>query len=161
VNALIWITGIPCTGKSTLAEALTADLDATILDDKRMRHEFWPHLGQADTDWACDTLALGMFASVILGLGRDVIVASVSPIRDMRQKVRETVTFAGHRWLEVAVRCEMDEIKRRDRSGLYATLPNFFWGAPNKEDGALELDSTTLAPIFMAALIRKEMRCES
>jgi adenylyl-sulfate kinase len=117
----IWLTGLPASGKSTLARRVAALLEsrgrnAEILDGEEARARLSPRLGFSREDRRLHAGRLAAEARRIGEQGRIAVVAAVSPYREARQAAREAV---GGTFLEVYVRCPLEVCKRRDPKGLY------------------------------------------
>jgi adenylyl-sulfate kinase len=116
----VWFTGLSGAGKSTLANALEAELRAQgrkveILDGDVVRENLSKGLGFSKEDRDINIRRIGFVAHLLTRNGVTVIVAAISPYREVRDEVRAMVG----RFLEVHVDCEMDELVRRDVKGLY------------------------------------------
>jgi adenylylsulfate kinase-like enzyme len=51
--------------------------------------------------------------------GVAVITAAISPYRDIRNEVRQSIESDGSRFIEVFVKCPIDVLAKRDVKGLY------------------------------------------
>lgn len=116
-GAVVWITGLPAAGKSTLAERLRARLriPSVILDGDALR----PLLGATGYDeGARDDFyhRLAALAGHLAAQGLVVIVPATAGRRAYRERARALAP----RFVEVWVRTSFDEVKRRDPKGLYA-----------------------------------------
>lgn len=116
-GTVVWITGLPASGKSTLAARVRAALAApsVILDSDDVRDV----LGEAGYD--ADRrdlfyLRLARLAALLAGQGLVVLVAATSNLARHRDAARA----AAPRYLEVWVRTPLAEVMRRDPKGLYA-----------------------------------------
>ncbi|MEO8548628.1 MAG: adenylyl-sulfate kinase [Kofleriaceae bacterium] len=117
---IVWFTGLPASGKSTLAERLRARLVqrgtcAVILDSDAIRGALGASIY---TPAARDAfyLALGELALVIARQGVIVLVAATAPRRTHRDHVRDR----GFPILEVWVTADAATCASRDVKGLYA-----------------------------------------
>jgi adenylylsulfate kinase len=120
-GAVVWVTGLPASGKSTLAaglrRALTRDLHpCCVLDGDEVRGALVPRPGytQAERDTFYATLA--RLSALLARQGLIVIVAATAHRRAHREDARALV----ERFIEVHVRVPLDECVRRDTKGLYA-----------------------------------------
>lgn len=97
-----------------MAERLT-DRPVRVFDADLMRRALWPELGFSKQDRDANVKRLGRVARLLEKHNVTVLVAAISPYRATRQFVREMMeTF-----VEVYVRCPVDECIRRDVHGLY------------------------------------------
>ncbi|HWB49759.1 MAG TPA: sulfate adenylyltransferase subunit CysN [Stellaceae bacterium] len=131
--AVVWLTGLSGSGKSTIANALESKLLAMgahsmLLDGDNVRHGLNRDLGFTDTDRVENIRRLGEVAKLMADAGLIVITAFISPFRADRQMAREIA--APHAFIEIFVDTPLDECIRRDPKGLYARaktgeIPNF------------------------------------
>lgn len=118
----VWLTGLPCAGKSTIAEILTTMLMArgrqvTLLDGDVVRTHLSKGLGFSKEDRDTNILRLGFVASEIVKHSGVVIVAAVSPYRVARNQVRAMV--GGDRFILVYVNTPLEVCEQRDTKGFY------------------------------------------
>ncbi len=118
---VVWLTGLPCSGKSTLAERLAATLaedgvDAYVLDGDRLRTGLNGDLGFSLADRSENVRRTGEVAALFADAGLVAIVALVSPMRDDRARARAAAP--GH-FYEIAVQATLATCERRDVKGLY------------------------------------------
>lgn len=124
----IWFTGLPSSGKSTVAESLIGMLmehgrQVTMLDGDVVRTHLSKGLGFSRQDRDTNILRVGFVASEIVRHQGAVVCAAVSPYRHTREQVRAMV--AGHSprpdaFVEVFVDTPAAECERRDVKGFYA-----------------------------------------
>ena len=127
-GCVIWLTGMPSSGKSTLASALEQALrergcPVERLDSDETREHLAAELGFSRADRDANVRRLGYVANLLQSHGVAVIVAAISPYRATRDAVREAVGESVHgssrNFVEVHVDCSLEEVKRRDVKGLY------------------------------------------
>lgn len=131
----IWLTGLSGAGKSTLAgyleEALRRDgRRVEVLDGDVVRTNLSKGLGFSKEDRDTNIRRIGFVCRLLARNGVVAIVAAISPYRAVRDEVRAAITGDGAAFVEVYVRCPLDELVRRDTKGLYAKalageLPQF------------------------------------
>lgn len=151
-GALVWLTGLPGSGKSTIAHAVEErlyhlGLKAVVLDGDNVRHGLCSDLGFSVEDRNENVRRVGEVAKLFVELGFVVIVALVSPIRSARERVRHLIPEGD--FIEVYCRCSLTVCRQRDPKGLYAqaesgTIPVFTGvSSPYEEplDPALILDT--------------------
>ncbi|HLJ81401.1 MAG TPA: adenylyl-sulfate kinase [Ktedonobacterales bacterium] len=116
----VWLTGLSGAGKSTIAQQLERELlaagrEVEVLDGDVVRTHLSKGLGFSREDRDTNILRIAFVASLLTRHHVAVITAAISPYRETRRKAREQIgTF-----LEVYVRCSLDELIRRDVKGLY------------------------------------------
>lgn len=117
----IWLTGLPCSGKSTIAERLRRLLGARgrrveVLDGDLVRAGLSPDLGFGRADRDANVRRIAFVAQLLTRNGVCVIVAAVSPYAEARRRAREHIGD----FVEVHVDCPLAECERRDVKGMYA-----------------------------------------
>jgi 3'-phosphoadenosine 5'-phosphosulfate synthase len=128
---VVWLTGLSGAGKSTIAGRLAEQLVARgrtpeLLDGDEVRTHLSKGLGFSKEDRDTNIRRIGYVARLLARNDAAVITAAISPYREVRDEVRaQTPGF-----VEVYVRCSLDELVRRDVKGLYrkalaGELPNF------------------------------------
>ena len=127
----VWFTGLPCSGKSTLARALEQRLRAIerqveVLDGDEVRTRLTKGLGFSKADRDENIRRIAYVAKLLTRVRAVAIVAAVSPYREIRDEARAEI---GN-FVEVYVKCSLEECIRRDVKGLYAKalrgeIPNF------------------------------------
>jgi adenylylsulfate kinase len=116
----VWLTGLSGAGKSTIADRLERELRACgreveVLDGDVVRTHLSKGLGFSREDRDTNILRIAFVASLLTRHHCAVITAAISPYAATRLQARERI---GN-FLEVYVRCSMEELIRRDVKGLY------------------------------------------
>ena len=119
-GAVIWISGLPSSGKSTLAEAAQRHLDARgvrccRLDGDAVRTALVPtpaHGGRARDEFYA---SLANLAAMLADQGLVVLVAATAHKREYRERARAVAP----RFFEVEVDVPVEECRQRDTKGLY------------------------------------------
>jgi adenylyl-sulfate kinase len=124
-GATVWLTGLPASGKSTLAvevEALLvgAGRPALRLDGDNLRHGLNGDLGFAPEDRAENVRRTAHAARLLADAGTIAVVSLVSPYAADRKLAREAHEAAGLEFVEIFVDTPLEECERRDPKGLYA-----------------------------------------
>ena len=120
-GVVIWFTGVPASGKSTIAAAVEQQLRARglpveNLDADEVRANLSPNLGYTPEARDENTKRLAWMAQMLSKYGVNVIVAAVSPLRPHRDRAREWCS----KFVEVLVDCPLETCQQRDPKGLYA-----------------------------------------
>jgi bifunctional enzyme CysN/CysC len=121
----VWLTGLPSSGKSTIASALEALLigrgrAAYVLDGDTLRHGLTGDLGFSAEDRAESVRRAGEAAVLVADAGTLSIVSLVSPNIEARDAVRRRHEAEALPFLEIHVDTPVEECERRDPKGLYA-----------------------------------------
>jgi bifunctional enzyme CysN/CysC len=129
------MTGLPSSGKSTIAHALEQRLIATgqpayVLDGDNLRHGLNGDLGFGDEDRTENVRRTAHVARLFADSGVVAIVSLVSPFAADRAAARALVEAEGLPFREVWVSTPVEECERRDPKGLYkkaraGELPGF------------------------------------
>lgn len=119
-HGTIWLTGLPCSGKTTLATALKKELDKSgyktvHLDGDVLRAGTNKDLGFSSNDRRENLKRVACMARDLNCEGNWVIASFVSPTNELRDMVREII---GPMWL-VYVKCSLAECRKRDVKGMY------------------------------------------
>lgn len=122
-GAVVWLTGLPGAGKTTLALAAEAGLHAQgwqvcVLDGDSLRQGLCAGLGFSLDDRRENMRRVGEAARLFAEHGSVALVALVSPLADARDAVRQRLP-AGQ-FLEVYCRCPLEVCRQRDPKGMYA-----------------------------------------
>ena len=125
LGATVWLTGLPASGKSTIAAAVEAAMldrgrAAYLLDGDNVRHGLCGDLGFSAADRAENVRRVGEVARLFADAGLVALASLVSPYAADRDRVRERHERDGLRFLEVYVNTPLEECERRDPKGLYA-----------------------------------------
>jgi bifunctional enzyme CysN/CysC len=121
--AVVWLTGLPGSGKSTIARGLEQrlfdqGLRTMLLDGDQVRHGLCADLGFSAEDRAENIRRVGEVARLFFEAGHIVICTFVSPFRKDRDFARALVPEG--RFLEVLVDTPLEVCRQRDPKGLYA-----------------------------------------
>jgi len=118
----IWMTGLPGSGKSTIAVALEKALwdrgvHTFVLDGDNIRHGLNKDLGFSPEDRNENIRRIGEVAKLFTSAGVINVTAFISPYRSDRDQAR-ALMGAGE-FIEVYVDCALAECERRDPKGHY------------------------------------------
>ena len=117
---MIWLTGIPGSGKTTLALELKKfyeqkGLPIDILDGDEVRKTLSKDLGFSPEDRKEHNRRVIFVAQILSKNGVTTIVPLISPYRETRDFARKEIP----NFVEVWVKASVDECKKRDPKGLY------------------------------------------
>jgi bifunctional enzyme CysN/CysC len=121
--AVVWLTGLSGSGKSTVANIVESKLHALgtrtyLLDGDNVRHGLNRDLGFTDADRVENIRRIAEVAALMVDAGLVVLVSFISPFRAERQLARDLV--AGGEFFEVHVDTPLEVAESRDPKGLYA-----------------------------------------
>ncbi|MQR99799.1 adenylyl-sulfate kinase [Gluconobacter aidae] len=121
-SGVFWLTGLPGSGKSTVARAAELALseqaiNATVLDGDTLRAGLCSDLGFSPEDRHENIRRAAHVAKILAESGQVVIVALVSPLEADRTQARQIV---GGNFHEVFVDTPLETCEKRDPKGLYA-----------------------------------------
>jgi adenylyl-sulfate kinase len=124
-GATVWMTGLPGSGKSTIAGGVEAALlgsgrSVYILDGDNLRHGLNGDLGFSAEDRTENVRRTAEVSALLADAGVVVLVALVSPYRADRDAARAVHAARALPFLEVHVATPLEECERRDPKGLYA-----------------------------------------
>ena len=117
----IWLTGLSGAGKTTLAERLTPELErrghrVESLDGDVVRTHLSKGLGFTREDRDENIRRIAWVAALGTRHGATMLVSAISPYTDGRREARDQIG----QFVEVYVKCSLDELIERDPKGLYA-----------------------------------------
>lgn len=121
-GALIWLTGLPSSGKSTIAFTTEHALMARgrlayVLDGDNIRHGLNSNLGFSAEDRAENIRRIGEVGKLFVDAGYITLSSFVSPYRADRDAVR--ALMAAGDFMEVYVDTPLELCEQRDPKGLY------------------------------------------
>ena len=117
---VIWLTGIPGSGKTTIALELgkyyeQKGLPIEILDGDEIRKTLSKDLGFSPEDRKEHNRRVIFIAQILAKNGVTTIVPLISPYRETRDFARKEI----QNFVEVWVKASVDECIKRDPKGLY------------------------------------------
>ena len=127
----IWFTGLPCSGKSTIADAVAGELrkerpNVERLDADIIRKHLWRELGYSKEDRDENIRRATYLAQLLTRNGVAVLTSFISPYRELREYARQEIGD----FVEVYVKCPVEVCRQRDTRGMYkkalaGDIPNF------------------------------------
>jgi len=120
----LWMTGLPASGKSTLAGILKTRLEkdhwmqVEILDGDEVRKGLSRDLGLSREDREEHAMRVSFVSKLLSRNGVVSIVSLISPYRSSRESAKQMI--GPERFLEVYVKASLTVCEMRDPKGLYA-----------------------------------------
>ena len=117
---VVWLTGLPGSGKTTIARRLepmlrSLGLPVEVLDGDEVRKWLSPEAGFSREDRERHLRRVAHVSHLLARNGVAVIASFVSPYRSVRDFARELIKD----FVEVYVKCSLETCMRRDPKGLY------------------------------------------
>ena len=111
---VLWMTGIPCSGKTTLAKKLSDKIsNLTILDGDEVRAQ------SSSSDFSREGINENnrKVANLAKDDSKSVCVSLISPFRKNREDARKIIDTK--RFIEVYIKCSLPTCEERDVKGMY------------------------------------------
>jgi len=117
---VVWLTGLPGSGKTTIARELEPklrkmDWPVEIIDGDEIRQNLSKGLGFSREDRETHLKRCAYVAKLLSRNGVAVVAALISPYRSVRDYARKETT----NFVEVYVKCSVETCAKRDPKGLY------------------------------------------
>ena len=117
----LWFTGLACSGKTVLADALAVDLKkrgmkVERLDGDIVRKSLTRDLGFSDEDRRMNIERITFVAKLLTRNGVAVLASFISPFNDIRAYSRKEIG----EYILVYVKCSLNTCEERDVKGMYA-----------------------------------------
>lgn len=121
-SCVVWFTGLPSSGKSTIAHELEYRLNNVgihtyVLDGDNVRHGLNKDLGFSTVDRKENIRRIAEVARLFADAGILTITAFISPFSEDRRFAR--VLIGEEDFIEVYTKCPVEVCKKRDPKGLY------------------------------------------
>lgn len=118
---VLWLTGLPASGKTTLAHELRTQLAAhsiacVILDSDELRRILTPEPTYSERERIWFYNVVTQLATWLSKSGVNVLIAATANRRYDRQQARQQIA----RFAEVYVECDLATCRARDPKGIYA-----------------------------------------
>ncbi|MCS7112748.1 MAG: adenylyl-sulfate kinase [Nitrososphaerota archaeon] len=163
----IWITGLPSSGKSTIARMLYEKLDSLgiriqILESDELRKILTPNPTYTEEERDNFYRAITYIGWLLVRNGVNVIFDATASKRKYRDEARRMI----NRFMEVYLYCPLEVCMARDRKGLYRralegvikTLPGLQVSYEEPLNPDLKLDTSASDPISCVEAIIEAMR---
>lgn len=163
---VIWLTGLPASGKSSLAEAIKrmlsrSGMPVVIIDSDDMRQLLTPHPTYEPAERDRFYAAIGDLAVWLSGSGINVLIAATANKRCYRDELRNRID----QFVEILVDCPIEECRARDPKGIYARastddanqVPGMGAAYEPPLDPELAIDTGRLFPRHAAYLVLEKL----
>ncbi len=126
-GVVIWFTGLPASGKSTVAREVEKWLYdhgklSYVLDGDNIRHGLNSNLGFSPEDRKENIRRISEVAKLFADAGIITITAFISPYREDRKNARNLLKEGE--FIEVYVKCPVEKCIERDPKGMYKKALN-------------------------------------
>jgi len=117
---VVWLTGLPGSGKTTIAQKLLRELKARnlkveLFDGDEVRRNLSKGLGFSKEDRDTHNKRIIYVCKLLTRNGVNAIVSLISPYRSTRAYARENLP----KFVEIYLKCSIEECIKRDPKGLY------------------------------------------
>ena len=161
----LWFTGLPCSGKSTIADSVAEELrqrglKAERLDADIIRKHLWKELGYSKEDRDENIRRVTFLAKLLTRNGIAVLTSFISPYRQLRDYARREIGD----FVEIYVKCPVEVCMQRDTRGMYkkalaGEIPNFTgvsdpYEEPLNPELIIESDKESLAESVAKVIAR-------
>ena len=119
---VIWMTGLPCAGKTTIAKKLLEYIpNMAILDGDQLRE--WLSTKDFSREGRNEhNRKVAHLAKLLVNHNVPVCVSLISPYLENRKFAREII--GKNRFIETYVKCQLDVCEKRDVKGMYKKARN-------------------------------------
>lgn len=122
---VVWLTGLPGSGKTTIAKILVTrlkemGLKAELFDGDEVRKQLSPDLGFSKRDRELHAKRVVYLSKILARNGIVSVVSLISPYREFRESARKDI---GN-FVEVFVKASLETCMKRDPKGLYKKALN-------------------------------------
>lgn len=116
IPATVWFIGLPCSGKTTLSEALYRTPTTIHLDGDILRKGLCKDLGFSAKDRRENLRRAAEVCKIMNEWGHNATAAFITPTKALRQQVRDIIDNV----VMVYVKCPIEVCEERDVKGMYA-----------------------------------------
>ncbi|MEJ5227786.1 adenylyl-sulfate kinase [Thermodesulfovibrio sp.] len=121
-SGVLWFTGLPSSGKSSIAHTFEKllfekGIKCYVLDGDNIRHGLNADLDFGEEDRRENIRRVVEVAKLFVDAGLIVLASFVSPYKKDREYIRRQ--FEGDNFIEIYVKCSVEECARRDPKGYY------------------------------------------
>ena len=123
MSFIIWMTGLPCSGKTAIARKLSKHIpNLAILDGDEMREWLSPNEDFSQNGIKNHNKKVSKLAKLLLDHNVSVCVSKINPYAEDRKDTRKMLS--NYNFIEVYVKCSVDVCEKRDVRGMYKKACN-------------------------------------
>ena len=110
-----WLTGMPSSGKTTLAVEVLKNISIIHLDSDEIRKSLTPNPSYSQEEREIVYRSIIYFCEVLNSNGHDVIVSATANLKKYRVLAKHMIT----KYHEIYIKCPLEVCEKRDVKGLY------------------------------------------
>lgn len=114
----VWLTGLPCSGKTTIAKELIQHFESHHLDGDIVRKSLCKDLGFTKEDRVENLCRVSILAKTLNAAGMNVVASFITPYESVREEIRQRIEESS-RFVLVYVKCSLKTCMERDSKGMY------------------------------------------
>jgi len=115
---IIWMTGLPCSGKTTIARKLSKHIsNLAVLDGDEMREWLSPNEDFSRSSINKHNKKVVNLAKLLLDHNVPVCVSKINPFVEDREDAHKILK--NHNFIEVYIKCSLEVCETRDVKGMY------------------------------------------
>ena len=119
----IWMTGLPCSGKTTIARKLSEHIsNLAVLDGDEIREWLSPNEDFSREGINRNNKKVANLAKLLLEHHVPVCVSKIAPYAENRTEARKILS--NHTFVEIYVKCSISSCEKRDVRGMYKKARN-------------------------------------
>jgi len=119
----IWMTGLPCSGKTTIARKLSKHIpNLAVLDGDEMREWLSPNEDFSQDGIKNHNKKVSKLVKLLLDHKVPVCASKINPYAEDRKYTRNMLS--AHNFIEVYVKCSVNVCEKRDVRGMYKKARN-------------------------------------
>ena len=123
MGLIIWMTGLPCSGKTTIARNLSKHIiNLAVLDGDELREWLSPNEDFSQDGIKNHNKRVSKLVKLLLDHNVQVCVSKINPYAEDRKDTRKM--FINYNFIEVYVKCSVDVCEKRDVRGMYKKARN-------------------------------------
>ncbi len=149
----IWITGLPGSGKTTIAEMVAESLGAKHLQLDRVRKVVTPNPDYSDKERGIVYASLAYMAHLLVDSGVSVVIDATANRHKYRDLARELIP----RFVEVYVECPIEVCMARERVRGTGYAPARIYAGAGKGGTVPGVDVEYEAPLRPEVVVRSDL----